>query len=137
MENKVAELGVFTIGLGLIGAALLGYTAYLEPPRDAAETSLVAGLLIPGVLVLLGSLTLLLREEFLVRATHVLLIAGWLLGAVLSLNPIGILIAIGAAYLVTKTANQAVEQIRLGATRTAPAPDSSAGDTPGVRDRGT
>jgi hypothetical protein len=112
MENKVVELGVFAIGLGLIGAALMAYMVYLEKPRnDNQWIQAVGAWVIAGGFVFLGMATLVFRSEGMVRATQFVLCALIALSAAMSFNPFSILIAAGVIYLIVKTAKQAVKQI--------------------------
>jgi hypothetical protein len=118
MENKSKELGIFTIGLGLIGALLTTYVvmalagpAPASPMHDGAAFRL-AILMIPSIVFIAsGIVVLAFPSRTTIKMVVALLTLALIADALLSFNPIKCLISFGVICLVWKTARQALSQL--------------------------
>jgi uncharacterized membrane protein len=114
LENKSKELGVFTIGLGMIGALLTLYVVLaMSGPAQEGAILRLAILMIPSlVFVFAGIWVLAFPCRTTIRVVVGLLIVALIADALFSFNPIKCLISFGVACLVWKTARQAMEQLQ-------------------------
>ncbi len=114
MRSKVNDLGIFAIGIGLIGAAMSIWTYVLaqrDPTIDLSPSVLAVPLGICATFVVLGILTLTLKSRPVIMATMGLLVLGLVADLLLSLN-VGKLVISGLIiWLVVKTGNEAMQEV--------------------------
>jgi hypothetical protein len=114
LENKTKELGVFTIGLGMIGAVLTTYLVAISPePTQNGAALRLAILMIPSmVFIFAGIWVLAFPCRTTIRVAVGLLTIALIFDALFSFNPVKCVISFGIGYLVWKTARQAMEQLQ-------------------------
>ena len=117
--GKTKELGIFTIGIGLIFGALI---LYLDdtPPSRSSNSQLIFMMAIPAAFVIAGVLTLVLRKKPIVILSAALVVIGFTIDLLLAINPVKAVFCGGVALLVISTAKQALREIDWtpGATKT-------------------
>lgn len=111
-RSKVRELGVFAVGLGAILMALTAWIIWgVRRPGPPVLLSRAALLLIPGfVMAVSGVLLLVLRSRMCVKMTVAVLTLAFVADALLSFNPVKLLISGGCVYLIWKTGRQALTE---------------------------
>lgn len=116
MRDKTRELGVFTIGIGIIFGALTVYVAMISqsPSGNATAFAVVVGLIPSSIFVLAGIYLLVIRSKMSVKFTKWIVTLAFVADALLSLNPIKWVVSAACLYLVWKTAGQAIEQLNRG-----------------------
>ncbi len=116
MQDKTRELGVFTIGIGLIFAALTAYVVITsqEPRQTVVAVALIVGMIPSAILILAGLCALVLRTPLAVRLTAGVVTLAFIADAILNLNPIRLIVSAACLYLVWRTAGQAIAQLNSG-----------------------
>jgi hypothetical protein len=114
-STKINELGVFTIGIGVLIAALaIWFWFMLDPPRGKVRDFKTVAIPVAfgAVYILLGLLTLKLRSRMIIQITSGLVTVGLLLELINSFH-IGKLILSGIAiWLINTTAKGAVADVQ-------------------------
>jgi hypothetical protein len=107
---------VFTIGIGLIFATLAAYVVMISqsPTQAAVAVALIFGLIPSAILVLSGVCVLVLRRPLAVRLTAGVVTLAFIADALLSFNPIKLIVSAACLYLVWRTAGQAIAQLKGG-----------------------
>lgn len=116
MRNKSRELGVFTVGIGIIFSAIVLYGLFITPLRGQEGVILkFVPFLIPGaILVLAGVCLLAIPSKTTVKVATGIVTFAFVADALLVFNPIKWIISAACVYLVWKTARQSLEQIARG-----------------------
>jgi hypothetical protein len=130
LRDKTKELGVFTIGLGIIVAALFTFAAFVLPsPSGQISPSRFAVVLAPSlVFVLTGLYVLLIRTELSVDLARWIVTIAFAGQALLSFHLVNLIFSAVCLYLVWRTAGQAIQQ--LGERRRQNRAAGAAGDEP-------
>lgn len=120
MKSKVTELGVFAIGIGVLIAVVVLVVAnsVLPPQPPMSGPQLVLPLGICGAFIVLGALTLILKNRVIILITVALLVLGLVLDLAIGFNPIKLLISGAIIWLIIKTGKEAAQEVNKGATET-------------------
>jgi hypothetical protein len=113
MRNMTMELGVFSVGLGIVIAALLIFGVMIsQSPRGDISPLGLAILLVPSLLlVLAGTHVLVMRSKLSVKLAKWIVALAFVGQALCTWNPINWIFSAVCLYLVWRTANRAIQQL--------------------------
>ena len=113
-QGKVRELGIFTIGIGVIIAVVTLWLTFALQPTSGEQGSpllVVVPLVSSGVYVLLGFLVRKLRTSGTIILTLVLVAAGFVIDLAIGANIVKGTIDAVIILLVTKTGRAAIKEV--------------------------
>ncbi len=114
-RTKVQELSIFTVGIGVVLAALtlwLSFALRSEPGKERTTLMLVVPLLISAVLILLGVLTSIFKNPLMLTITMVFVVLGFGIDLVIGFNVVKAAIDVLVIALVVNTWRQAMKEVK-------------------------
>lgn len=112
MQSKIRELGIFSIGLGVIGASFLVLFRVLQDSRSGSTSALDIVLLSGcAVLVALGVLTIVARKRAVIWLTVAVLVVGLTFDLLLVFSVMKLATSGFIIWLVVRTGFAAIEEV--------------------------
>ena len=113
-KSKVKELGIFTVGIGILLAILtLWLSLMLQPapgqPRSAALVAVPVAISV--IYIVLGALTLRFKSRAIIQVTIGLVVLGFLLDLLIGFNVVKAVISGLIIALIVKTGREALDEV--------------------------
>ncbi len=119
MRTKTDELGIFTIGIGIVFAALslwLTFTLRPNPGRQQSLLAVVVTLAICAIYVVLGILTRRTKSAGQIQLTVAFVVLGFLVDLALGFSILKLFISGFVIFLIVKTGVQAIGEVHESTT---------------------